>query len=175
MKWDGYEVPTTRYRYESRTVATGNKTPPRLHVAVAERALGRPLPEGAVVHHVDENRHNNRNDNLVICPDHAYHHELHYRLRVLRAGGDPFRDRLCISCGNTKPISEFSVAVMARGRGWRYVSLCKECNRLKTMLRRQRARGTSSTDDPLSAARGAVIGALLAIPFWVVVGLWVSQ
>ena len=57
------------------------------HVLVAEKALGKPLPLKAEVHHVDMNRGNNRNDNLVICPNHAYHQLLHTRTRALKACG----------------------------------------------------------------------------------------
>ena len=59
------------------------------HVLVAEKALGRPLPRGAVVHHVDGNGHNNHADNLVICPDQKYHALLHTRQRALEACGNP--------------------------------------------------------------------------------------
>lgn len=58
------------------------------HVTVAERALGRPLPPGAEVHHVDENRANNAGTNLVICPSRAYHFLLHQRMRALAACGN---------------------------------------------------------------------------------------
>lgn len=51
------------------------------HIVVAERALGKPLPNGAVVHHVNLDTHDNRPCNLVICPDEAYHRLLHKRMR----------------------------------------------------------------------------------------------
>ena len=57
------------------------------HVVIAERALGKPLPPGAVVHHVDEDPSNNAHDNLVICPNQAYHLLLHQRVRALDACG----------------------------------------------------------------------------------------
>ena len=69
-----------------------------LHVEMAERALGKPLPPGVEVHHVNGIKHDNRPENLVICPDHAYHFLLHARQRAMDACGDP-SFRKCEICG----------------------------------------------------------------------------
>lgn len=53
------------------------------HTLVAEKALGRKLPPGAVVHHVNNDPADNRPSNLVICPDQAYHLLLHRRMKDL--------------------------------------------------------------------------------------------
>ncbi len=58
------------------------------HILVAEQALGSYLPDGAVIHHVDGNKKNNDNNNLVICNSDSYHKLLHQRHKAL------------ISCGN---------------------------------------------------------------------------
>jgi hypothetical protein len=52
------------------------------HTLVAEKALGKSLPFGAVVHHIDSNRQNNNPSNLVICQNHSYHRLLHCRMKV---------------------------------------------------------------------------------------------
>jgi len=59
----------------------------REHILVAERALGKTLPSGAVPHHVNENRADNRPGNLVVCQDRAYHSLIHRRMRALKACG----------------------------------------------------------------------------------------
>lgn len=55
----------------------------REHTFIAEQALGKRLPPGALVHHVDGDELNNDPANLVICPDRGYHNLLHKRTREL--------------------------------------------------------------------------------------------
>jgi hypothetical protein len=68
------------------------------HVRVASAALGKGLPPGSEVHHVNGVRDDNRNCNLVVCQDVAYHRLLHARLRALQACGNPVW-RPCSFCG----------------------------------------------------------------------------
>lgn len=54
------------------------------HVWLAELALGKPLPKGAVVHHMNRDKLDNHTPfNLIVCPDQAYHMLLHKRMRDL--------------------------------------------------------------------------------------------
>jgi hypothetical protein len=58
------------------------------HVAIAEKALGKPLPPGAIVHHADGNKLNNAPENLVVCPSAAYHRLIHRRMNALAQSGN---------------------------------------------------------------------------------------
>lgn len=51
------------------------------HRRVAEAMLGRPLKRGEVVHHKDENKHNNSPDNLEVLESQSVHASLHGRKR----------------------------------------------------------------------------------------------
>ncbi len=83
-----------------------NTTVPE-HILVAERALGRPISPENPVHHHDENRANNANANLVICESNGYHMLLHARMRILAAGGDPNKEKICGRCQAMTLLAEF--------------------------------------------------------------------
>lgn len=68
------------------------------HHLVAEAVLGRPLRGTEMVHHIDGNGKNNARDNLVICPDDAYHRLIHTRQDALEATGN-CEWRRCVFCG----------------------------------------------------------------------------
>lgn len=65
------------------------------HVLIAEASLGKELPPGVEVHHVNENRADNRPANLVVCPDRQYHMLLHARQRAQDACGNANWKKCC--------------------------------------------------------------------------------
>lgn len=91
------------------------------HVAIAERALGRTMPLGAVVHHVDEDRSNNAPNNLVICPDDNYHQLIHRRTRALEATGhaDWLKCNHCKQWGPPSAIRRYKNGLTHHPQCWR--------------------------------------------------------
>lgn len=81
MHADGYVL--VRARGHPRATKLGRYV--LEHVIITERALGKYLPPGAVMHHVNGDRANNRPANLVLCEDQRYHLFLHRRARAISA------------------------------------------------------------------------------------------
>ncbi len=96
---------------------------PRLvHRLRAERALGKLLPPRAVVHHADGSR--SATAPLVILQNAAEHMQIHARLRIYKAGGNPFHDAICPRCSQVLPLSAFN----QRQRAYRQRDdYCREC------------------------------------------------
>ena len=55
------------------------------HILIAERILGKRLPEGAVIHHPFGKKYNNKT--FVVCEDQGYHLFIHMRERAYMACG----------------------------------------------------------------------------------------
>ena len=106
------------------------------HVLIVEKVLGRLLPSCHPIHHVDRNPANNRHDNLVVLQSTAEHNELHRKLRVLRAGGNPWTQSRCSGqCKRYKDNAEFYPTRPGVTR------VCKAC----WALHRERVRSTRGT------------------------------
>lgn len=93
------------------------------HVLVVETLLGRPLPTGAVIHHVGDLTDNGPG-RLVVLQNQTEHLALHCRLRVLKAGGNPWTQRMCVYCRCALDVSQFYV--LKRGR---LSSHCRQCRK----------------------------------------------
>lgn len=114
------------HNYINKRLAPGYGTGTRklAHILVVEKVLGKLLPLGAIVHHVDENGRNNTHDNLSVFPNRAYHKVIHSRLKVLRSGGNPSTEKICCRCKYLKLKEEFYRSV-SEWDGFAY--RCKPC------------------------------------------------
>lgn len=95
------------------------------HTVLIEAILGKPLPRGAQIHHVNGDRKDNRHCNLVVCQDQRYHYLLHARQRVKDAGGNPNTQRFCYVCGRLCFLVD-----MTKPRHLSQSSRCFECTRV---------------------------------------------
>lgn len=110
-------------------VLTGKNQYTQEHILIAEKALGHALPQGAVVHHHDENGFNNQNQNLVICESRKYHALLHSRMRAITACGNPDWVR-CYVCHQYDDPTK--VQLYKCGRYWTQAHrICKTRQRAK--------------------------------------------
>jgi hypothetical protein len=96
----------------------------REYLVKAEHVLGHLPSVGAIIHHVDQNRQNNRNDNLVILQNQIEHAQLHRRLRIKRAGGNPWTQQICGQCRKVKDLTEFSPSTRLLSK---HKTVCKLC------------------------------------------------
>lgn len=124
-----------RGKYRVRMIVPGRVK--ATHIVIAESALGRPLPRGCEVHHVDGDTRNNANSNLVICENGTYHKLLHARARVVRAGGDPNTERKCGMCGRVKPFADFAAC---RRQNSGLQTNCRTCSAEASRRRREARR-----------------------------------
>lgn len=117
------------------------------HILVAERALGKPLPDGAIVHHVNEDRLDNRPPNLVICPSDAYHRLLHQRMRALAACGNANWQK-CKYCGKYDDPALMVRRKRNHGRSDNFVH--RECRNAyeKVGQARRKLRSRMASDSP---------------------------
>lgn len=121
--------PSTRPKKHLGYKEYGDRQAHRLR---AERALGKPLPPFAVVHHADGSK--DEDAPLVICENQAYHMLLHARIRVRDAGGNPNTDCRCGTCGVVKPAEYFNRSKYGlHGRH----SRCRACERVRSSKRLQ--------------------------------------
>lgn len=101
------------------------------HVLIVESILGKYLPKGTVIHHVNNDGSDNVNSNLVVCQDGSYHQILHQRQIALRACGNASW-RKCYRCKNYDALENLVVS-----SGGHYHRECNAKQSLESYHRRK--------------------------------------
>lgn len=85
----------------------------REHIVLAEKALGKSMPMGAEVHHVNDKLDNS---SLVLCQDRKYHYLLHRRSKALKACGHASWLK-CQFCKSYDDPKNLKITLRKDGRG----------------------------------------------------------
>lgn len=109
------------------------------HVHIVEQVLGKPLPKGAVVHHINSIKTDNRKENLLVCPDHVYHRLIHKRESAYDASGKPHWLK-CRHCG--KYDNPANMYVSNSGRTGRHRACLNEYQNKRRVEKMQISMGT---------------------------------
>lgn len=128
----------SNYPIKTKTVAGVRKVEARL---IAERLIGRTLPTKAIIHHANEDGTDNRPENLVVCPDEAYHNLLHTRMRAQAATGDPNKRR-CLLCKEWDLPTNMQWKKNAYAGSYRHSKCISIDNKLQHQRRLERLRAT---------------------------------
>lgn len=110
------------------------------HVMLAEQAIGKKLPIGAEVHHVNGIKSDNRPENLVICPSRQYHALLHQRQRAADECGNPNHMR----CEICRQWDDPSMMYRRKSKAGQWHRSCASKTRVE---RKRRARNVSATSN----------------------------
>lgn len=97
--WRGGEITLDgrSYRYDTNRSTNKSREYSANSRLIVEEILGKTLPPKCVVHHIDENRTNDKPENFVVCEDRAYHKFIHIRTKALHESGNP-NFRKCTFC-----------------------------------------------------------------------------
>ena len=112
-----------KHKFTHRQELNGRNSIGRHRLTVYE-ATGKFYKHPIVIHHIDENKENNSNTNLVVCPDQAYHLHIHYRQSVLDDGYHPDVHNKCTDCEEYKLHEDFS---KNKTRASGLNNICKSC------------------------------------------------
>ena len=108
----------------------------RVHILLAEKVLGRRLRAGEQVHHLNEDTTDARPENLVICPDAAYHKLLHRRTDALNACGNANWLKCCFCKQHDAPNNINTKMRVINGNNWT-MFYHKECRTAKRSAQRE--------------------------------------
>lgn len=86
----------------------------REHIVIAEKVLGKRLPDNAQIHHCGERKDN---CSIIICNDQEYHYLIHSREKAFNECGNP-NYRKCKFCKKYDDISNLYCKSFKDKNGW---------------------------------------------------------
>ncbi len=95
-----------------------------VHRLLAEVYAKRKLKRSEIVHHVNHNKLDNSENNLLICKNQKEHMLIHAQDAIRNAGGDPNTHALCGMCRQCKLLINFN---KDKSHWNGYDNDCKEC------------------------------------------------
>lgn len=107
-----------------------------LHRKIAQKILGKKLPPGCIVHHINNEKLNQAS--MVICQDQSYHMLLHKRERAYKVCGDPTW-RKCGLCKQYDDIKNMVAKYPSQDRDIWFHMGCRSENR-REYYRKKKAR-----------------------------------
>lgn len=96
------------------SIVSVNRKATLLHRLIVENVLGGKIPKKARVHHVDGDKTNFSNNNLVLCDSHFYHHLLHRREKALKKCGNANWRKCCYCFKYDDPSKMYAVKTQTR-------------------------------------------------------------
>lgn len=110
---------------------------------VTEKALGKFLPKKAIVHHINSNRLDDNNTNLVVCESIEYHNLLHRRSEAYKICGNA-NWRKCRYCGKYDDPKNMYQEPFRKGQ---YTDSCRhrKCFAIYTKAHNEKIKNESAT------------------------------
>lgn len=119
---DGFRVYQMSQGYAS--IVLGRSQEKLLHIYLMEKYLGRELEKNEHVHHINQDRLDNRIENLKLVSNCGEHQKEHARIRLRALGGTPGRDKYCPRCRQVKLLDDFP---SSKNMGDGKYGYCKTC------------------------------------------------
>lgn len=129
---DGYNVYVGTNGYAR--IVFGRSNEKLFHVYVMEKYLGRKLEKNEHVHHLNDNKLDNRIENLAVLSNLGGHQREHAKKRLLALGGRFGFDKYCPACNTVKVLEDFPTS---KSSGDGYHGFCKACSCAKVTAYRQ--------------------------------------
>ena len=134
---DGYRVYERSNGYAS--IVLGRSKEKLLHVYFMEKHLNRSLVKNEHVHHINQNKLDNRLENLQLVSDCGGHQREHAYERLRALGGTPGVHKYCPSCDEVLPLELFPNAKSTYDGKYGFCKACS-CARVRAYVKANKSK-----------------------------------